>query len=340
MHMPKLVISGIAQVFNDPRASEPAVNNNKAFAFLNGMYSYEMCSEYFDELPLSEIGIGGGRLRFVLAHDEATLRISTAYDIPRELTEDELAQLLEVTLAQWSDGIGSGGFRNHHGQVLSTALALALHNTDSSQTNLGEFFVDAYPFVEDRDVRVEFYQVDTAEDEIVHDLLLGAKSENPQALVELGRRYEEGNAVEQNDTIAYEMYVRAAARSHPAGMTFLGQSLLYGRGAVEDKSQAVAWFRKGAEAGFSLAMHYLGECYVEGYGVKADLEEAVHWYRLGADLGDPGCLAELGDCLEFGRGIEKNLNEALRCYRQALAYGLDAVQEAITRIELGSKQRQ
>jgi uncharacterized protein len=87
-------------------------------------------------------------------------------------------------------------------------------------------------------------------------------------------------------------------------------------------------------------MHYLGECYVEGYGVKADLEEAVHWYLLGADLGDPGCLAELGDCLEFGRGIEKNLNEALRCYRQALAYGLDAVQEAITRIELGSKQRQ
>lgn len=331
--MPKLVISGVAHAFvNDPQASEPTTNR-EALAFLHGMYSDEMCSAYFDEPPLSEIGIRGGRLRFVHIPDESALRVTTAYDVPRTLTEDERVQLVEATLAQWSDGIGSGSFRNHRGRVLSTALALAIRNFEPAQTNLGELFVDAYPFVQDRDVRVELYEAGTAEDELVRDLVADANAGDTAALVELGIRYKEGDGVEQDDFLACEMYARAAAQGNPAGTTLLGCCLLYGRGAVQDEPRAVECFRVGAEAGFPLAMHYLGECYTAGYGVQADPAEAVRWYRRGADLGDPGCLAELGDCLEFGRGIAKDLDEALRCYRQSLAYGFDAVQEAITRVE-------
>lgn len=330
--MPKLVISGAAQVFNDPQAREP-VTNTEALAFLHGMYSDEMCSEYFDEPPLSEMGIGGGRLRFVYDPHAHTLRVTTAYDVARDFSEDERSHLVEATLAQWSDGIGGGSFHNLRGKILSTTLAMVVRNFDASQTDLGEFFVDAYPLVEERDVRIEFFPSGTAEEDIVQDLLLAAGSEDALALIELGRRYAEGDGVEQNDFRASEMYARAAAQGHPAGMSFFGQSLLYGRGAAKDQPQAVAWFHKAAKAGFPLAMHYLGECYVEGYGVQANLEEAVAWYRRGADLGDPGCLAELGDCLEFGRGIEKNLKEALHCYLQSLAGGFDAVEEAIERVE-------
>jgi hypothetical protein len=331
--MPKYVISGIAHaIIDNPRASEP-VTEDETLASLHGMYSDEICSEYFYEPPLSEAGIRGGRLRFVYDQDASTLRITTAYDVPRELSEDEKTQLVEATLAQWSDGIGSGSFGNHRGEVLSTTLAMAIQNSDPPQTDLGELFVDAYPFVENRDIRVEFSEVGMADDELINDLLKAANAEDASALVELGRRYEEGDAVEQNGTAAYKMYQRAAAKSHPTGMTFLGQCYLYGQGVDEDKLLAVKCFHEGAEAGFTLAMHYLGECYTEGYGVLVNHEKAVEWYRRGADLGDPGCLAELGDCLEFGRGIEKDLEKALRCYRKALAYGFDPVQEAITRIE-------
>jgi hypothetical protein len=336
--MPRIVISGVAHAFaKSPRAGEP-LTDNKALASLHGLYSDDVCSQFLDEPPLSEIGIRDGRLRFVHAKDEQAVRITTAYDVPRDLTEDERARLVEATLAQWSDGIGSGSFRNHHGQVLSTALGMAIQNSDPSQTGLGELFVDAYPLVQDRDVRVEFHTSGTADDELVQDLLAAAHSGEASAQVELGTRYEAGDGVEQNDTSAYEMYARAASQGHPAGATYLGECLLYGRGAANDQPRAVECFRAGAEAGFPLAMHYLGECYTEGYGVETDLEQAVNWYRRGADLGDPGCLAELGDCLEFGRGIEQDLDAALRCYRQALDYGFDAVLEAITRVEgkLGS----
>jgi hypothetical protein len=331
--MPKLVISGVAHAFaDDPRASEP-LTDQEAIAFLHGMYSDQLCSDYLDEPPLREIGIRGGRLRFVSSHDESGLRITTAYDVPRELTEDEKTAVVEATLAQWSDGIGSASFRNHRGEVLSTALAMAIQNADPSQTDLGELFVDAYPFVEDRDVQVEFHEVGSADDELMQDLVEAANSEDAAALVELGQRYEDGDGLEQNDTLAFEMYARAAAHGHPVGATFLGQCLLYGRGTAEDKPRAVECFREGAAAGLPLAMHYLGECYTEGFGVEADPEEAVHWYRRGADLGDPGCLAELGDCLEFGRGVNKDLEEALSCYQQSLECGFDAVQEAIARVE-------
>ena len=63
-------------------------------------------------------------------------------------------------------------------------------NSDPSQTDLGDLFVDAYPFVEDRDVRVEFDEAGEADDELVHDLFAAAESEDAFALVELGQRYK------------------------------------------------------------------------------------------------------------------------------------------------------
>jgi hypothetical protein len=331
--MPKIVISGIAHaVTGDPRSDEP-LTDNEQLAALHGIYSDEVCSDYFSEPPLSDLGIRGGRLRFAYDENKSTLRITTAYDVPRNLTEDELTCLIEATLAQWSDGIGSGSFRNHRGEVLSTTLAMAIQNSVPSQTDLGNLFVDAYPFAEDRDIRVEFSDVGGADDELLQDLVAAVESGEASALVELGQRYQYGNGVEQNDNLAFNNYSRAAALDHPWGVTLLGECLLLGQGTTEDQPRAVECFRKAAAAGVPLAMHYLGECYTEGYGVPTNLEEAVKWYHRGADLGDPGCLAELGDCLEFGRGIAQDLNEALRCYQLSLERGFDAVQDAITRVE-------
>lgn len=336
--MPKIVISGVAHaVSGDPRSEEP-LTNHEQLAILHGMYSEEVCSDYFNAPPLSDLGIRGGRLRFVYDEDESTLRITTAYDVPRDLTEAERTLLVEATLEQWSDGIGSGSFRNHRGEVLSTALVMAIQNSSPEQTELGDLFVDAYPFAEDRDIRVEFKDSGSADDELLQDLVTAAESEDAFALFDLGQRYQNGNGVEQNDILASDMYSRAAALGHPWGMTLFGECLLLGQGTTKDQVRAVECFREGAAAGISLAIHYLGECYTEGYGVAINLEDAVKWYRRGADLDDPGCLAELGDCLEFGRGIAQDLNEALRCYQRSLELGFDAVQDAIIRIEhaLGS----
>ena len=330
--MPVIAISGVAQaILGDPQGD--AVTYAKALSYLHGMYSEDLCADHFEDPTLREIGLRGGRLRFVHSPEESSLRITTTYDVPRALNDDETERLVQETLAQWSDGLGSGSFCCHRGQVLSTALALAIQNVDPSATDLGDLFVDAFPAKGDRDVRIEFRETGIADDALVADLVAATASDNAAALVDLGQRYEEGEGVPQDNERAFEMYSRAADQGHPLGATLVGQCLLHGRGTTEDQSRALACFQEGAMAGFPLAMHCLGECYAKGLGVDTDENEAVRCYRSGSELGDPGCLAELGECLEFGRGTNQNLDEALDCYQQALECGFDAVEDAIDRVE-------
>lgn len=130
--MPTIIISGPAQAFaKNPRASKP-ITNRKTLARFHGLASEEGCADLFDEPPLKNLGLAGGRLRFVLDNKGARLRIVTAYRLPRRLTDEETELLVAATKAQWSDGCGSGCFENFHGTVLSTALAMAILNAGQS----------------------------------------------------------------------------------------------------------------------------------------------------------------------------------------------------------------
>lgn len=331
--MPKIVISGVAHAYiDDPRSDEPLCDND-VFALLHGLCSSDECSNYFDEPLLAKLGVSGGRLRFVHDPDSSAIRISTAYDVPRDLTEEERKELVGATLVQWSDGMGSGSFSNHRGDVLSTTLAMALQNSDASETELGDLFVNAYPFVDDRDIQIEYSPEGNADEDLINDIVVAAEADEESALVELGQRYENGNGVEQNAELAFEMYSRAAELGDEVGKTFYGFCLLRGFGTEQNQEKAIECFQEAAEAGFPLAIHMLGECYGEGRGVPVDEKRAFELYQQGAEVGDPGCLAEMGDCLEFGKGVEKDLNEALRYYQESLAGGFDAVQDAIDRVE-------
>src|SRR5438874_1666018 len=142
--MPGVLMSGPAQAFaRIPRATEP-ITDRSTLARFHGLLSGQACADTFDEPPLSELGISGGQLRFLLDEQRPALRITTAYRVPRRLTEEEIRLLVDATQSQWSDGIGSGSFENFRGTVLSTALAMALLNSDVSRKDLGEYFVDAY----------------------------------------------------------------------------------------------------------------------------------------------------------------------------------------------------
>ena len=79
--------------------------------------------------------------------------------------------------------------------------------------------MDAYPLVEDRDIRVTFHEKGSADEVLVKDLISAAKSGAASAQVELGQRYGDGDGVEQDDTVAFDLYTRAAALGHPMGLT-------------------------------------------------------------------------------------------------------------------------
>lgn len=330
--MAKFVISGLASaIADDPRDGE-MVSKTETLAALHGLASDESCLEYLDLGDLAEVIIGGGRLRFVYSPEEQALRITTAYDVLRDLTPEERNLLIEETVGQWSDGAGSGSFSNQHGEVLSAALAMSLQNSYGDEIELGSIFVDAYPSIEDQEITAEFFPEGSSDDDLIADLETAAEAGDLNALVMLGQKYEAGDGVEEDEAKAFRFYWRAAEEDYPPALAFAGYCMMRGAGCEQDPEQAVELLSRSAEGGFPFAMQCLGECYTQGIGTEIDLDRAFQYYSMGAEIGDPGCMAELGDCFEFGRGTDINYEEALNCYEQALEQGFTPVEEAIDRV--------
>ncbi len=331
--MPTIVIFGPAQAFADnPRASRP-IMDRKTLARFHGLASEQACADLFDEPPLSKIGFSGGRLRFVVDKETSVLRISTAYHVPRRLSEEETQLLVEATRAQWSDGCGSGSFESFHGTVLSTALAMALLNSGESKENIGEYFVDAFPMLtDDEETRVEFLTTDAEKTDLDY-LKEAAALGEPQAQFQLARQLQDGEDIKKNERLAFEYYQKAADQGHLLSLTFLGLCFQRGTGTGQDLKRGFEFFAKAADKRVALAMHCLGECYIEGRGIEPNPSEGIKWYRRGVKLGDMGCTAELADCYEFGKAVPLDLRKALELYERCIEGGFDAVAPAVKRVK-------
>src|SRR5512140_2696152 len=80
----------------------------------------------------------------------------------------------------------------------------------------------------------------------------------------------------------------ARAKAGDAAAQFeLGRDYEDGKGVRQDDAKALKWFRKAAEQGNPQAQNSLGLMYADGRGVKRNKHQAVHWYRMAADNGLP-----------------------------------------------------
>lgn len=105
----KIVIKGPAELHDDE--FEPITDQAK-LTLVDGLVGGEgeTMSDYLEGGEhLATIGLQGGDLR--LAQDSrGGLEVITTYVAARELSELELAALVEFTEGQWSDGMGTHGF--------------------------------------------------------------------------------------------------------------------------------------------------------------------------------------------------------------------------------------
>jgi hypothetical protein len=85
-------------------------------------------------------------------------------------------------------------------------------------------------------------------------------------------------------TTSQELLKRAEASDSQAQFE-LGRAYEDGKGVAQDDEQAVQWFRKSAEQGNAQAQNSLGVMYAQGRGVQGDREEAIRWYRKAAKQG-------------------------------------------------------
>lgn len=89
----------------------------------------------------------------------------------------------------------------------------------------------------------------------------------------LGKLYEEGNGVPQDDQKAVKWYRIAAELGNTLGMDALGTKLLTGSyfGLEENHVEAAKWFHEALFNGYILAGNFLGGQYRNGDGVPKDV---------------------------------------------------------------------
>lgn len=131
-----------------------------------------------------------------------------------------------------------------------------------------------------------------------------ANAGDPYAAWVLGKFYQGGRGVSQDQAQAERWYREAAARGYVQAEYHL--SLIEKKGWPEFHSQEVKWLKEDAEAGIVEAQHALGTYHRSGRGVKLSASEAAKWWKLSARRGYATSQARLALLYSKGDGVPRD----------------------------------
>jgi len=173
----------------------------------------------------------------------------------------------------------------------------------------------------------------------VSNLKTKAETGDASAQFSLGKAYEDGNGVQQNDESAVKWYQKAADQGNAEAENRLGVMYRLGKGVSPDKEEAVRWYRKAAKQGNPQAMFNLGASYYNGDGVAVDDDTSCAWFVLAQDAGNPAAdeavrrarsehsgmllaaFVRIAEMYQAGNELPKDSVKALRWYRKAADAG-------------------
>lgn len=108
------------------------------------------------------------------------------------------------------------------------------------------------------------------------EVIPAVAQDDPQALLELGRRYHQGQGVPKDLARAAGLYERAAQLGNPDAQYALGNLYLLGEGVPQDDDWAFTWYRAAARQGHALAQKNVSEFYrAAGVSPPADEQGAT-----------------------------------------------------------------
>jgi TPR repeat protein len=144
--------------------------------------------------------------------------------------------------------------------------------------------------------------------EIVEDLRRQAEDGNIMAINLMGKIYNEGLVVEENQEEALKWLEKGAAMGDPVSM--MDAAMVYDipdfEGANEEKSLAL--LRKSAALGYPRALYILGRDYFEGVHQDKDIRKA---YELMEKAADSGCTDAAVDMWGQFLDYEDEIREAI-----------------------------
>lgn len=146
----------------------------------------------------------------------------------------------------------------------------------------------------------------------------------PEAMHNLGLKYEEGEGIEKNEKLAFDLYLRAAKLGFSKAQIDLAKCYLQGIGCNADIPQAEFWAEKVAKEA-PLAKHYLAGALLQKAMLDNDTalgQRAIHLLTEAAEAEIKHAYVCLGNLYHEGIFTEQNFSLAESCYRHALRLGV------------------
>jgi localization factor PodJL len=145
-------------------------------------------------------------------------------------------------------------------------------------------------------------------------LVEAAKTNDPKALFEIGRRIGENSGDPQALATAVTWMEASANQGFAPAQYRLGNMYEKGLGAPMDAAKAKIWYQMAAEQGNASAMHNLAVLYANGADGPADPESAARWFLAAAELGVADSQYNLGILSAKGQGMPQDLGEAYKWF--------------------------
>ena len=112
----------------------------------------------------------------------------------------------------------------------------------------------------------------------------------------------------------------------------LGRAYETGKGVPQNDDRAFIWYQKAAEQGLAKAQVQVGIMYRNGQGIEKNLIESLKWYRLAARQNSAAALFNLAAAYYNGDGVGVDDSEAYTFFLLARDAGSVAAEDGIRRL--------
>ena len=104
-------------------------------------------------------------------------------------------------------------------------------------------------------------------------LCMVAKAQSADALYEEGKKLYDAKKYE----LAFKKLLPAAQKGHKKAQFRVGRCYDKGHGVEENNSKAYTWYLKSSQQGYGKAQYQLAKCYMKGKGTTKDTAKAKAW---------------------------------------------------------------
>ncbi|MCP3931944.1 MAG: sel1 repeat family protein [Bacteroidetes bacterium] len=118
-----------------------------------------------------------------------------------------------------------------------------------------------------------------------------------------------------------QLWKDASENSNPEAMFEIGWKYQIGNGTVKDRSKSLFWCQRAADQNDKRCLCEMGYKYLVGDYVEKDIDKAIELFKEAGILADDKAIFNLATIYSEGLGVEKNESKALAYYRRAAELG-------------------